>query len=329
MSHLIAVLNILSDGRFHSGQSIGSTLGVSRTAIWKSIKKIRQDWQVEIQSVTGKGYRISGGLNLLDADSINSTLSESTQTQLYLLEVLFSVKSTNQYLMKKVGSGIRSGHVVIAEHQSAGRGRRGRDWLSPFGQNLYLSILWEFVEPISGLSGLSLAIAIAILRSLKKAGISDAGLKWPNDIHWHGKKLCGILLEMKGEESGAWNVVIGIGLNVNMQYDHSEVITQPWTSLQQITGAVMDRNTIVVNIIKELFEVLEQFSKKGLEVFREEWILNDVTMNKTIKLHTAQDTITGIVRGIDDQGALVLEVNGVSQHYHAGEVSLSYNEPLC
>ena len=330
MSNLIAVIHILSDGCFHSGQSIGARLGVSRAAVWKSISKIRQHWQVDIQSVKGKGYRINGGLNLLDTNRIKSLLSNITREKLHSLEVLPSVESSNQYLMKKLGNaGVHPGHVVITEHQTAGRGRRGRAWLSPFGQNIYISVLWEFVETSSGLSGLSLVVAIALLRVLKKAGIRDAGLKWPNDIHWHGKKLCGILLEMKGEASGAWNIVIGIGLNVNMPGKYVEEITQPWTSLQQISGTAVDRNTLVAEIIKELFIVLERFQISGLHEFRKEWNLNDLALNKTVKLHTAQETVSGVARGIDEQGALILEVNGMLQHYHAGEVSLRYTGPVC
>lgn len=323
-------MHILSDGCFHSGQTIATKLGVSRAAVWKSITRIRQDWQLDIQAVKGKGYRLNGGINLLDENRIKSFLSNTGQTKIINLEVLPSIESSNHYLMKKAGkNGVHSGYVVITEHQTAGRGRRGRIWLSPFGQNIYLSVLWEFVETNAALSGLSLVVAIAILRVLKRMGIRDAGLKWPNDIHWHGKKLCGILLEMKGEVSGACNVVIGIGLNVNMPDEDTQEISQPWTSLLHITGTPVDRNELTAEVIKELFIVLEHFQKTGLHEFRDEWNLNDLALNNKVNLHTAEETITGIAQGIDEQGALILKVNGVRQHYHAGEVSLRYNPPVC
>lgn len=330
MSKSISVLHILSDGYFHSGQSIGTALDVSRAAVWKTITKIRDDWQVDIQSIRGKGYRINGGLNLLNANKIRALIPDDVQSKINTLEILTSVESTNQYLLKKsVNSDVKQGHIVLAEHQISGRGRRGRTWSSPFGRNLYISALFEFVENTSGLSSLSPVIAIIVLRVLKRAGIQDAGLKWPNDIHWQGRKLCGILLEMKGEITGIWNIVVGIGLNVNMPRENNNEITQPWTSLQQIMGIPVERNLLIADIISELIRVMENYPVNGMEQFRDEWNSNDLAYNKKVKLHTPQGELMGIARGVDDQGALLLEVDGVLQHYHAGEVSLRYNDSVC
>jgi BirA family biotin operon repressor/biotin-[acetyl-CoA-carboxylase] ligase len=330
MSKSISVIHVLSDGYFHSGQSIGTTLGVSRAAVWKTITKIRQDWHVDIQSVKGKGYRINGGLNLLNANRIRALLPDNVQLKINVLELLTSVESTNQYLLSKsANTEVRQGHVVMAEYQTSGRGRRGRTWLSPFGQNLYISALFEFVETTPGLSGLSLVVAIVILRVLKRAGVQNAGLKWPNDIHCDGKKLCGILLEMKGEITGIWNIVVGIGLNVNMPNEAYKEITQPWTSLQQITGSSMERSLLAADIISELFTAMEQFRVNGMGQFRHEWNSNDLALNKIVKLQTSQGEVIGMARGIDDHGALLLEIDGEVRHYHAGEVSLRYNESVC
>jgi len=327
MSNSISVIHILSDGHFHSGQSIGTSLGVSRAAVWKTMAKIRQDWQLDIQSVKGKGYRIYGGLNLLNPSRIRALLSEEIQMQVNVLECLTSVPSTNQYLLdKSVSTAVRQGHAVLAEHQTLGRGRRGRTWSSPFGQNLYLSALFEFVEMTPGLSALSLVVAIVVLRVVKRVGIQDAGFKWPNDIHWHGKKLSGILLEMKGEMTGSWNIVIGIGLNVNMAEQALDEIDQPWTSMQQITGTTFERSLLTADILNELFSVLNTFQANGFDSYRDEWNSNDLTYNKVVTLKTPQHEIVGIARGINEQGALLLEVDGVVQHYHAGEVSLRYND---
>ena len=324
MNTVNSVLRILSDGRFHSGSALGEALSVSRAAVWKAVQKLQQEWQVRINAVPGRGYQLAVPLTLLDKDTILSAIAPQTRSRLQEIQVLWSVDSTNRYILNQAPNGIGSGLAVLAEHQSAGRGRRGRHWVSPFGRNLYLSLLWDFELDAAQLSGLSLAIAVAITRALSKLEINDVMLKWPNDLLWQERKLCGVLLEMKGEASGPWQVVIGMGMNVNMDSITTEEIGQPWVDLKTILGQNLDRNKLAAVILSELLEAMDQFQDSGLSPFLAEWRTRDICRDQLVELHFPDKVQQGIARGIDLNGALLLESEGVVKPYHAGEVSLRY-----
>ena len=319
-----SVLRILTDGRFHSGSALGEALSISRAAVWKAVQKLQQEWQIKINAVPGRGYQLAGPLTLLDKEAILSAMEPRMKSRFQELQVLWSVDSTNRYILNQVSNGKTRDLVVLAEHQSAGRGRRGRYWVSPFGRNLYLSLLWEFELDAAQLSGLSLAIAVAISRALAKLEINDVMLKWPNDLLWQERKLCGILLEMRGEASGPWQVVIGIGMNVNMDPMTAEEIDQPWVDLRSILGRNIDRNQLAAVILSELMNALEQFQSSGLTPFIDEWRARDVCRDQLVELHFPDRVQQGIARGIDSAGAILLESDGVVKPYHAGEVSLRY-----
>ena len=325
MSTVITVLRILSDGRFHSGRALGEALGISRAAVWKAIQKLQHDWQIKINAVSGRGYQLAAPLELLDKDAILSAMQPQFRSQLADMQILLSVDSTNRYTLSQASSGAFSGLAVLAEHQTAGRGRRGRHWISPFGRNLYLSLLWEFDLDAAQLSGLSLAIAVAIVRTLVKLKIDDVALKWPNDVLWQNRKLCGVLLEMHGEASGPWLVVIGIGVNVNMGSISSEVIGQPWVDLQTIMGCYLERNQLAGMLLDELLRAVTLFQQSGLTPFLAEWRSHDICRDHLVELHFPNAVQEGIARGIDNHGALLLETEGVVKPYHAGEVSLRYS----
>jgi BirA family biotin operon repressor/biotin-[acetyl-CoA-carboxylase] ligase len=322
MNTVMTVLRILSDGRFHSGRSVGENLGISRAAVWKAVQKLQQDWQIKINAVSGRGYQLATPLELLDRAAILAAMQPQFRDQLQDLHILSSVDSTNRYALDQISAGISSGLAVLAEHQTAGRGRRGRQWVSPFGRNLYLSLMWKFDVDAAQLSGLSLAIAVAILRALVKLGIDDIGLKWPNDLIWEGKKLSGVLLEMRGETNGPWLIVIGIGMNVNMDAIHSKVIDQPWVDLQTIKGKVIERNQLAGVLLDELLHGIACFQKSGLGSFLAEWREHDICLNCPVELHFPDRVQQGIARGIDEHGALLLETDGVVTPFNAGEVSL-------
>lgn len=324
MNTVNSVLRILSDGRFHSGSALGEALSVSRAAVWKAVQKLQQEWQVKINAVPGRGYQLAAPLTLLDKNTILSAMAPQIKSRLQEIQVLWSVDSTNRYILNQATNGVVPGLAVLAEHQSAGRGRRGRDWVSPFGRNLYLSLLWEFELDAAQLSGLSLAIAVAITRALTKLEINDVMLKWPNDLLWKERKLCGVLLEMKGEASGPWQVVIGIGLNVNMDSSTGEEIGQPWVDLQSILGRNLDRNQLAALILSELLQAMDQFQQSGLTPFIAEWRARDVCCDQLVELHFPDRVQQGIARGIDNTGALLMESEGIVKPYHAGEVSLRY-----
>ena len=253
------LVKILADGKYHSGTALGLEFGISRAAIGKNIQKIEQNFNLTVYAVKGKGYRLQQSLELLDEELICQQLSDNTAKQLNHFEIFFDIDSTNHYLNNKSIEGAASGYLVLAEQQTKGVGRRGRSWISPFAGNLTLSLLWRFQQGAAQLGCLSLFIAVAIVRALKKVGVKDAGVKWPNDIYWKNKKLAGILLEMRGELSEPSAVVIGVGLNSHLPSENLQTknIDQPWVDLETILGRKVDRNTFTGLVINALFDVLK------------------------------------------------------------------------
>ncbi len=325
MDTSISVVRLLADGRFHSGAALGRSLGVSRAAVWKAIRKIRDDWQLSVQAVRGRGYRLTEPLQLLERERILAVLDVKQSARLERLDIVWSTASTNRLAFDLAPS--RAGQVagVLAEHQSAGRGRRGRRWESPLGRNLYLSLIWHFGGDVTNLSGLSLVVALAVLRTLQQEGAQGIGLKWPNDVLWQDRKLCGVLLEMQGESTGPWQVVMGVGLNVAME-DHPGLhIERPWVDLRTVLGGSPDRNRLAGTLLAELIDMVDDYQRHGLSPFLEEWRQHDVTANRPVELQFAERTVRGTARGIDEQGALLLESDGAVQAHHAGEVSLRYD----
>ncbi|BBB27801.1 bifunctional biotin--[acetyl-CoA-carboxylase] ligase/biotin operon repressor BirA [Amphritea japonica] len=314
------VLSILADGKFHSGQALGKALGVSRSAIWKQIKVIEESG-LEVYSVKGRGYRIPGGLDLLDRELIEEALDPAVSSQLKHIALNLIIPSTNAMAMDAV---YQNGHgsLYLAEQQTAGRGRRGRNWASPFASNLYFSLTWQFNNGAAALEGLSLAVGIALIRGLKQLGVDGVQVKWPNDLLWRGKKLAGVLLEMSGDAAGECFVVIGVGLNVRMPETAAEEIDQPWTDLQQALGVAPSRNTLLAALMNQLVPVLEQFSSEGFMPFKEEWQGANAHRNQEVSLHIGNRREQGVCRGVDRAGALLLEAEGELQAFHGGEVSV-------
>ncbi|MDH5601660.1 MAG: bifunctional biotin--[acetyl-CoA-carboxylase] ligase/biotin operon repressor BirA [Gammaproteobacteria bacterium] len=318
------LLQVLADGKYHSGSELGQVFGVSRAAIWKVIQKIEDSLGLTIFAVKGKGYRLNQPLELLDKNIILSNLSEATSSQISQLEILFDVDSTNHYLNSKSLDGALTASVVVAEHQTNGQGRRGRTWVSPFGGNLYLSLLWRFPQGPAQLGCLGLAIAVAIVRVLHQMGVKDAGVKWPNDIYWHDKKLAGILLEMRGESSGPSAVVIGIGANIAMPVSNSDPIDkidQPWIDLESILKEKVERNHFTALIIDEVFKVVRVFPQQQKELL-DEWQAMDVLKGQPIEVNFPDKVLVGTASGINHDGALRLQCGGKEVICHSGEVSI-------
>lgn len=315
----IKLLNILADGRFHSGEALGQAIGVSRTMVWKHIQAL-QALGIECHSVSGKGYRLAAPVELLEPQSIAAAMGESSRPLLMALEIHPEIHSTNRHLMERLGH-IHSGHACLAERQTAGRGRRGREWISPFARNIYLSLYWRFEMSPALLSGLGLAMGVALIRSLRQLGIADAKLKWPNDLLWQGRKLAGILLEMSGESGGPYHVVVGVGMNINMA-DEGAAIDQPWVALNQMAAQPLSRNQVAGLLLHHLLEGLQQFQAGGLEPFLAEWQQADAYHGQEVAIHLGGNIITGQARGIEPSGAILVEVDGVMRRFHSGEVSL-------
>lgn len=316
------LLSILADGRFHSGTELGQATGRTRSAVWKAIHKL-QSKNIDIYSVRGKGYRLTEPVELLDRNKILSTLDPLARKYLQQLDVQFILDSTNTYLLEVARQGAMSGYICLTEQQRAGRGRRGKSWVSPFGANLYLSLLWRFPFGAGQLSGLSLAIAVALIRAMRELGLVSVGVKWPNDIIQSGRKLAGILLEMSGEASGPCSVVIGIGLNIKKN-PVMDTIEQPWTDLESELGRPVVRNDLAAQIINHLMEVVTQFEREGLVPFLDTWREMDIYEGKEIELHFPDKKIQGIARGVDETGALLVDQGNEVRRYQSGDMSLRF-----
>jgi len=314
------LLEKLIDGKFHSGEQLASDLGVTRAAIWKNIKILQAEYDLDIHAVTGKGYRFSQSIELLDSKVIMANLPEACLRP--EVETFLTIDSTNRYLMKKALSTEVKCQAVFAEQQTSGRGRHGRNWVSPFGGNLYFSILYPFQRTPRDVTGVSLAVGVAIVEQLERQGINSAKLKWPNDILVEGRKLCGILLELHGESHGPLAIVVGIGINISMPESAVNEIDQPWISYQSLTQNPASRNKLAADFLSNVLLCLQEFEQHGLQAFRERWLQRDCYMNTKVKLQLGEREITGIARGIDQQGALLLETQGQIQRYYSGEIRL-------
>lgn len=220
------LLSILADGEFHSGTELADQVGVTRSAVWKQLSFLTEIG-LRHAAVSGRGYRLEKPLELLDHALISEFLDEKSRALLASLEIHEQIPSTNSYLSELVHKGAPSGVVCFAEQQTAGKGRRGRCWVSPYGNNVYVSILWRFQQGPAAISALSLAVGVAVIRTLKQYSIPGIGLKWPNDIYWRDKKLGGILIEVSGENQGPCAAVIGLGLNLYLSGEEAESIDQP------------------------------------------------------------------------------------------------------
>jgi len=308
------LVNLLADGEFHSGEKIGELLGVSRTSVNNYIKGL-QEIGLDIFKVTGKGYCSASPLSLLNAQAIK-TISGSEHV--YVDQI---VDSTNQYLLEKIPE-LANGQTCIAEYQAAGRGRRGREWISPFASHLYFSMYWRLDAGIEKASGLSLLVGIAVVNALEKLGLQGVGLKWPNDLYYQGKKLAGILVELQAEASDVCHSVIGIGINVRMPEEQGKRIDQPWADLTSINGLPVDRNQLSGLLINELQTLLTAYEAEGLAPFLSRWFELDCFLEQQVNLLVADKVQTGICKGINEQGALLLEIDNEVKAYIGGEISL-------
>lgn len=269
---------------------------------------------------------------MLNANNIKKYLSKKNYSRIAELEIFQQLDSTNTYLVKlaqKLPLVQRSKiHLCLTEQQTAGKGRLGRKWISPFAANIYLSVLWPFAKN-NNLAGLSLVVATIVADVLTELGIQDVSLKWPNDVLWRHRKLSGILIEMLKEVDGIVNTVIGIGLNVNMPAAAGELIDQPWVDLHEITGEHFDRNKIVALLINHLMDKLALFQQQGTAAFIERWRQLDTLIDVPVQVATAGNKVSGIVRGVDDNGCLQLEDTAGKMHLFAtGEVLIRIKDCL-
>ena len=260
------ILELLSDGKFHSGQEIGSHLGVTRAAVWKQMQKLRSSG-VEFGAVRGLGYRIENGIELLSVEKITRYFSPLAKKICLINDVLSVVDSTNTYARKKVESGPSHGTLIITEYQTSGRGRRGKTWFSPLGGNLALSLIWDFERGTQVLDGLSLAVGVAVRRAFSELGCKGVELKWPNDLQIKGKKIGGILIEMMGDPLGEFTVIIGLGINYKLPRESDEIIGQPHTDVVSEWPNQVSRNALCGSVVNQLIIALLVFERQGFNPF--------------------------------------------------------------
>lgn len=321
-----ALLKLLVDGEFHSGETLAQCLGISRTSVSNALRGM-EGYGLALYSVRGRGYCLSNPPQWLNATSIVRALDE--QASHFKIEILDSASSSNTLLLQRATQGAPSGSVLAVEWQSGGRGRMGRVWRSALGNALTFSLLWRFEHGLSALSGLSLVSGVALIRALRALGIVNAQLKWPNDVLGKQGKLAGILIEAQGDMLGPSAAVIGIGLNLSLPQHLLPQIDQPVTSLTDMVATqpgmkVPERNILLAVILRELHKAFHEFSNHGFAQFRAEWESYHALHNQTAQVSLPDGcTIVGIARGVTENGALILETAQGVQQCHAGEISLA------
>ncbi|OGI41639.1 MAG: biotin--[acetyl-CoA-carboxylase] ligase [Candidatus Muproteobacteria bacterium RBG_16_64_11] len=323
MSTRNELLKLLADGGFHSGTDMGERLGVSRAAVCKAIQALA-DAGVGIHRVTGRGYRLEAPFRPLDRGRILRAAAKLGLKWKGGLEGLEQTDSTNLELLRQSQSATVHERVCAAEAQTDGRGRRGRGWVATPYRNILFSIAWRFESGSALVGGLSLAAGVAVLRALRAYGIDGAALKWPNDVIWKGRKLAGLLIDVRGEAAGPLLAIVGLGLNVRIEARDAARIDQPWVDLSEIAGQQIDRDRLIALLIREFVQALRQFERAGFAAFKDEWQRHHHYSNKRVGLTRAEvPTLYGTVAGVDDRGALLLrDPRGRVQAFHSGEISM-------
>jgi BirA family biotin operon repressor/biotin-[acetyl-CoA-carboxylase] ligase len=316
-AELLNLVDALADGEWHSGEALAAVAGITRAALSKRVEKLR-DWQLDIETRTGLGYRLALPLQRLDADELRAAVPGMC------VRVTAVTDSTNAQLL--AADVAADPQALFAEFQTSGRGRRGREWVSPFGANLYLSLAWSFPQWPRQLTALPLAVGVACARALREAGLDTVRLKWPNDLQVDGRKLGGILIEHRAEAGGLCRVIIGIGINIAMTGAQAQSVSQPWIGLNEALVAqgspAVSRRRLAASLLGQLAQAVKTFEQSGFDAFAADWSSLDITRDREVTVQGQQNAFNGIARGVDEQGALVVETLGQLQTVHSGEVSL-------
>jgi BirA family biotin operon repressor/biotin-[acetyl-CoA-carboxylase] ligase len=318
------LLVLLADGQLRSGERLAKELKVSRAAVWKGVERLRA-LGLEVQALPRRGYRLSNPVELLDARRIGAELGRRRATQLRTLELKFEVDSTNTRLLAAAPPPPGRADACLCELQHAGRGRRGRRWIAPFGTGVALSVAWTFSDGAGALSALSLGVGVAVARALARAGARGVMLKWPNDIWLHDRKVGGVLIELKAEASGPAHVVIGVGLNVDLPAAARREIEAGGARVAALADACTvppSRNLVAGAILDELLSMLEQFEREGFAAFRDAWTALDGLNGRAARVLLGHTVISGTARGVDQEGALLLDTGDGLRRFVSGEASL-------
>ena len=315
----LPILRTLSDGAFHSGENLAAQYGVSRVSIWNALQGVDQ-LGVRLFKIRGRGYQLADRIEWLDPSMIATQLGPSAkQIDLQILDV---AESTNAMLMQRAAQGEHA-LCIAAEMQTQGRGRRGRAWHGALGGSLTFSLLWRFNLGASQLSGLSLAVGVALVRALHELGYSAIQLKWPNDLIHGFRKLGGVLIELQGDAMGPSTAVIGVGLNLNLPDEVKNKIDQAVVDLHTLVPAAISRNALLGSALRHLVDMLVIFEAQGFETLRAEWERAHAYREKPVIMRMPDGTeIHGVVRGVAQDGALILETSSGERRFGSGEISM-------
>lgn len=315
------LLQLLADGEFHSGEVLAQRMGISRATVFNTLAATAEHG-VSLQRIRGRGYRLDKPWQRLDSDEITRLLDDAAH--LFQVEVLQQAASSNLLLLQRAAQGAPSGSVLAVELQTAGRGRIGRTWHSGLGNALTFSLLWRFDCGLNALSGLSLAVGVAILRATRRFGMDSLRLKWPNDILTLQGKLGGVLIEAQGDMLGPSAVVVGIGLNCSLPASVEQRIGQPASALDEACAAMPTRNQLLATLLQEMADVLQQFAQDGFAALRTEWEQYHAHQNLPIRLQLADgSSVSGIARGASNNGELCLETRQGMRCFNSGEVGVA------
>jgi BirA family biotin operon repressor/biotin-[acetyl-CoA-carboxylase] ligase len=328
-----ALLLLLADGSTRSGARLASELGTNGGEVIRLVQRLRAAG-IDIAAGGGRGYRLPAPVELLDAERIGGAMRAEIRRAIHRLEVLFDVDSTNTRLLELPPPPPGCANVCSSELQRAGRGRRGRPWISPFGGSLALSLGWSFAGAAAVNPALSLAVGVAISRGLQRLGAKHVRLKWPNDIWLGDRKMGGVLVELRTDAGGAAHAVIGIGRNVSLSPEQRRIIEAGDERNARVRIATVSdacpekvsRNLLAATLLEELLSMLGDFERSGFAVFREEWLALDALAGRNSRVLVGDGSIEGTARGVDGDGALLLEVAGRLERHVSGEVSLRLDE---
>ena len=322
MLHFTEVLTLLDNKHYCSGQTLAQRLNVTRATIHNCIVKI-ESLGISVERIRGLGYRLTQPVDLLNQREIQTNLTSTVENKLADIHCLQEIDSTNNYAAELELPQVGKFSVVLAEMQTSGKGRRGRQWVSPYAANIYFSILWPLQRPLHEAGMLSPMLAISMLTALEELGVTGLSLKWPNDVYCHQKKLAGLLIECSGEMNGGCRMVVGMGVNVSMSQLENINIDQQWTDMRSHTlSKQLSRNQVAAKLIDNTVTALTQFENMTVKGLVDTWSKWDHMKDKPVELHGAKSIQTGIARGIDSDGCLLLETTNGVEKISSGDVSL-------
>lgn len=321
-----ALIAALADGAVHSGEDLAQRLACSRTAIWKHLNELKSVG-LQIDAQRGTGYRLRQPLELLDEAAIRRGLDVRASAALGHLELHDNIESTSERLRGLPPVAAGRFDAVLAEYQTGGRGRRGRQWLSPFGSGVCLSVNRRFEMGPAALSALSLAAGVGVCRALRAETTQPVGLKWPNDIVAGDGKLGGLLVDVQGEADGPIAVIVGIGLNIDVSATLIEQVSRagglPPVGLRGLANdSGPSRNRLAARLINEMHAVLTEFERSGFATFADEWRRYDSLADRPVTAQIGRRSLSGTARGIANDGALLIDSDGELQRLVTGEISL-------